>query len=550
MIRKNPLSIIMLLLLSSASHSMSVANENSVNERIYDYTISSELLTKETNVRIMLPVGYDSSNRSYPVIYLLHGGGGGHEDWTLWGAEEIVGDSQVIVVQPSMGKGSWYADATVPGLDGRPQWESFFFKELVPWIDSNFKTKPERQGRAIVGLSMGGYGAMSYAARHPDKFIAASSFSGAVNTRGELVSNWIGVSPVIDIRAPYSIFGLWPLDTKNRRAHNPWDLAHNLSGMHLSFYFGNGKKGVLDDQNDYNPVNLFMNWIQEAEVHRMNNEIHAKLNSLGIAHDFKPYGDGMHTAGYWIRSLREELPILLAVFDNPPAATNRLVNGDFELSGKHQQLGSHHWQCHGQCGVDRNIDLQHDGQGNGWVRNNNKKWNEIYQDVAVAQHTDYYINAWLRASESELTQFGVKGVDGSSISDTTVVSGSDYQPYLIKFNSGKHRTIRVFAGLQPAGRDAWLQLDSVFLAAGQPANDDTSANEDGTDEDLDEGSDLNNENNDSGTTGDGSEGNSAENAPTSAAGGTGSMNSFFICLLVVLGVLRRCTTLVVRRSMV
>ena len=67
---------------------------------------------------------------------------------------------------------------------------------------------------------------------------------------------------------PYSIFGLWPLDTKARQAHNPLNLAHNLAGMHLSFYFGNGNRGVLDNQNEYNPVNLFMGWIQEAEGKR------------------------------------------------------------------------------------------------------------------------------------------------------------------------------------------------------------------------------------------------------------------------------------------
>jgi len=466
MIRSPYFSVIIFLFFCTPLHSFQVSDGERVNQQITDFDIVSDNLVGATTVRVMLPTGYSDTVSGYPVIYLLHGGGGTHEDWTVWGVQEIVDDRDVIIVQPSMGKGSWYADAAVPGIDGNPKWETFFFEELVTWVDGTFKTDARREGRAVVGLSMGGYGAMSYAARHPDQFIAAAAFSGAVDTSRELISNWIGVSPVIDARVPYSIFGIWPLDTEVRQAHNPLNLAHNLAGMHLSFYFGNGNRGVLDNQNEYNPVNLFMGWIQEAEVHRMNFAMHDRLNQLGIAHQFHPYGDGMHSPGYWIRSFRQELPELMRVFDNPPEPVNRLVNGDFEAEGIVGNADNNDWQCLGQCGLDRGLELEHQGVSNGWVRNSNTEWNELYQEISVAKKTDYHLSAWIRTSGSKLTLLGVRGMDGATLVDTPISASADYAVYQLAFNTGDHDVIRVFAGLQPGGDDAWLQLDDVFLAAG------------------------------------------------------------------------------------
>lgn len=466
MIRLLCFLVTLLLLICTPAHSFELADSQRINERITDFDIVSGNLVSGTTVRVMLPTGYTESEKAYPVIYLLHGGGGTHEDWTIWGVQEIVGDLDVIIVQPSMGKGSWYADATVPGIFGTPKWETFFFEELIPWVDNTFKTDARREARAVVGLSMGGYGAMSYAARHPDHFVAAASFSGAVDTSGELVSNWIGVSPIIEGRMPYSIFGLWPLDALKRQKHNPLKLASNLRGMHLSFYFGNGKIGPLDSQVGYNPIALFMGWIQEAEVQRMNFSMHDRLNELGVVHNFYPYGDGQHSAGYWIRSFKDELPDLMRVFNDPPVPANWVVNGGFEYEGAYAVTNDLHWECNGVCGLDHYVELSHLGNGNGWIRSNDDKWHEIYQDVSVASNTDYYLTGWLRASGSKLALFGVRGRDGVSLADKSVIRGDEYVNYQISFNSGDNDQVRVYAGLKPGGNDSWIQIDEVFMAAG------------------------------------------------------------------------------------
>ena len=64
-----------------------------------------------------------------------------------------------------------------------PRWETFHIDQLIPWIDHNLRTVADRRGRAIAGLSQGGFCSMSYAARHPDLFGVALSFSGAPTSR-------------------------------------------------------------------------------------------------------------------------------------------------------------------------------------------------------------------------------------------------------------------------------------------------------------------------------------------------------------------------------
>jgi len=140
-------------------------------------------MRKEVRVRVHLPANYDAARATpYPVLYLLHGGGGDWEDWTSSGnVRQIVDQSafEGIVVMPEGGLTGFYSDWY--GLtDGgfRPSWETFHVQQLVPWVDANFNTTGTRDGRAIAGLSMGGYGALRYAGRYPATFSAVGSFSG------------------------------------------------------------------------------------------------------------------------------------------------------------------------------------------------------------------------------------------------------------------------------------------------------------------------------------------------------------------------------------
>src|SRR5690606_13533030 len=139
-------------------------------------------------VRFFIPDDYDPDRAEpYDVLYLLHGGAGTWEDWSTSGRlvdtlAQAEHRFEGIVVMPEGGRSGWYTDW--PGrTDGNfaPQWETFHIDQLVPWVDANFNTSGTREGRIIAGLSMGGYGALRYAARHPDLFSAVGAFSAGTD---------------------------------------------------------------------------------------------------------------------------------------------------------------------------------------------------------------------------------------------------------------------------------------------------------------------------------------------------------------------------------
>jgi S-formylglutathione hydrolase FrmB len=212
-------------------------------------------------VRVLLPAGYGASpRRRYPVLYLLHGALNDQAAWTQQGdAEQLTAPYGVIVVMPDSGTSGGYVDWYNNGHGGPPRWETYHINQLLPFIDRRFRTVARRTGRAIAGLSMGGFGAMSYAARHPDLFAAAASFSGAVDTNNLLD---VAVTPVdVGPRGRQEV--RW-------RGHNPWDLAGNLKGMRLILRTGDGQPGGPFGGGD----------VVEQVVHQMNVSFHQRLQRL------------------------------------------------------------------------------------------------------------------------------------------------------------------------------------------------------------------------------------------------------------------------------
>ncbi|MGV2918355.1 alpha/beta hydrolase [Streptomyces alfalfae] len=139
---------------------------------------------KPVRVRVHLPAGYDPS-AEYPVLYLLNGGAADHEQWSSGGGHITRSVERTgfpgIVVMPEGGKVGFYADwhgSTYGNF--APLWETFHVEQLVPWIDTHFATSGKR---AVAGMSMGGYGALKYAAQHPDVFSAVGAFSGGADIR-------------------------------------------------------------------------------------------------------------------------------------------------------------------------------------------------------------------------------------------------------------------------------------------------------------------------------------------------------------------------------
>src|SRR4051794_11181721 len=218
-----------------------------LSPRLQELTMRTSALKADTHVRILLPAGYDPSRR-YPVLYLLHGGADDYRSWTRpaddkGDAEAATAGLQLIVVMPDAGQGGWYTDWYNNGAGGTPAWESYHVGQLIPWVDAHLPTIADRGQRAIAGLSMGGFGAMSYAARHPDLFSSASSWSGAVDTNTPGAGHVIDAIAGLDGGVPGSLWGVRETEEVRWRGHNPWDLAANLRGMTLSVRSGNGEPG-------------------------------------------------------------------------------------------------------------------------------------------------------------------------------------------------------------------------------------------------------------------------------------------------------------------
>jgi S-formylglutathione hydrolase FrmB len=284
-----------------------------LDPRLQELTFTTPALASETHVRVLLPDGYDGSGKTrYPVLYLLHGALDDYKSWTDKGdAEAITKGLPLIVVMPDAGQFGNYTNWYNDGAFGPPRWETFHVRQLLPWIDAHYPTRASRGGRAVAGLSMGGGGAMSYAARHPALFSSASAFSGAVDT------NSPGVQPVTQAsglsdgsQTPGAIYGTRANDEVRWRAHNPWDLAGNLAGLKLTLRTGNGQPGGPGgDSGD--PV--------EAEVHTESVNMHNRLVELGLPHVWDDYGAGGHAWYYWQRDLRQTLPLVMSTFAKPPA---------------------------------------------------------------------------------------------------------------------------------------------------------------------------------------------------------------------------------------
>ena len=209
------------------------------NGRVETVRFQSKLVGASLPYNVILPPDYDTSRMTrYPVLYLLHGLTGHYSDWSSRSnVADYARKHRLIVVTPE-GNDSWYID----------KYETYILEELIPDVQQRYRTIEARYGRAIAGLSMGGYGAIKFGLKSPQTFVFAASMSGAFGVTGftekDVPQLW---------HASLKLFG--PLDSETRKANDLFAIIRNLPAARVAslpyFYFdcGTGDASIIFPYN-------------------------------------------------------------------------------------------------------------------------------------------------------------------------------------------------------------------------------------------------------------------------------------------------------------
>jgi len=182
---------------------------------------------------VYLPDGYAPDGPPLPVVYLLHGLGGGETDWLDAGglratADRLIAEGAlppVLVVMPD-GADGWYVDAP----DGAGRYETAVLDDLAAHVEATYRARGDRAGRAVVGLSMGGFGALRLAMHHPDRFVAAASLSGALFPPGTYAAPETAGMPAALFRGAFGT----PFDRIRLRRASPFAVVEALAARHAA----------------------------------------------------------------------------------------------------------------------------------------------------------------------------------------------------------------------------------------------------------------------------------------------------------------------------
>ncbi|MEU4326988.1 alpha/beta hydrolase [Nonomuraea dietziae] len=268
--------------------------ERRLDDRRMELTIESAALGATTRVRLLLPKGWSrEADRTWPVLWLLHGGFDSYTSWTSrTDVDDLTEETGVIVVMPDGGRCGSYSDWWNGGSGGPPRWATYHLKELLPLLETRYRAGGRR---AVAGYSMGGQGAMLYAAE--GHFQAAASFSGAVHILAP------GVPQAVMAGTTFGCPGtdwkrVWGDPDEQRavwRAHNPYDQAERLRGVRL--FVASGTAELWEDP-------------AEHLAGKAGRAFAARLGELGIEVETHFYR-GRHDHAHWQRELRRAYPTLM-----------------------------------------------------------------------------------------------------------------------------------------------------------------------------------------------------------------------------------------------
>ena len=261
--------------------------------KVFDnLTMNSKILDMERNYAIYLPPDYETSSRSYPVLYLLHGLGDDQTGWIQFGEVKKIADNAIIngnatpmiIVMPDANTGE-VGYFNIPSKDW--MYEDFFFNELMPYVESKYRIKSDKRFRAISGLSMGGGGTLTYALHRPDLFSAAAPLSSAT-----------GSTDVEESLKRIRRYGFeFTRDEMQAllKANHPLELIEDIP------------------LNKLNSVRWYIDCGDDDYLFEDNSLLHIAFKKRGINHEYR-VRDGAHTWAYWRESLPNVLEFVSAGF--------------------------------------------------------------------------------------------------------------------------------------------------------------------------------------------------------------------------------------------
>lgn len=271
-----------LLVFTMFSVLVTMAQTGKVHDNL---SMKSRILNMERKFAIYLPPDYETSQRSYPVLYLLHGSGDDQTGWIQFGEVLTIADKAIregsatamIIVMPdgNTGRRGYFND-----IKGDWKYEDFFFQELMPHVEKTYRIKGEKRYRAISGLSMGGGGTFMYALHRPELFSAACPLSAST-----------GPLTLEDAK-------------RNFRSNN-----QSISDTVLSAYFKrHSALALVNSMPDSakKSVRWYIDCGDDDFLYEGNSLVHIAMRKKEIPHEFR-IRQGGHSWVYWRTALPEVL---------------------------------------------------------------------------------------------------------------------------------------------------------------------------------------------------------------------------------------------------
>jgi enterochelin esterase-like enzyme len=257
-------------------------------------TVHSSLLGRDVRYTIYLPPDYGSSERSYPVVYLLHGYTDDNTGWLQFGeinrlADKAIAEGTIppmIIVMPN-GDSSFYINS----YDGKERYEDFFVTEFIPAVEKAYRIKGEKRFRGVAGLSMGGYGTLIYTMKHPELFSAGAALSAAVFDDSAIITMPDGFYNVA--------FG--PLFGRGLKGGERISAAFTANSPL--------KIVAARSADDLKKVRYWIDCGDDDGLSKGNCLLHIALADKRVPHEFR-VRDGAHTWTYWRTGIIDALAFI------------------------------------------------------------------------------------------------------------------------------------------------------------------------------------------------------------------------------------------------